>query len=98
MTECLHCGVEFQPRRRGHVFCSSPCRHRGARKPKDRIAVDHEQLARLFDESRDPNDPVRDDDWHPVPDSPWSELDWCQTVGQRRRWYLALLEEPAQRG
>jgi hypothetical protein len=86
---------DFQPRRRGHVFCSSRCRHRGARKPEDRLVVDHEQLARLFDESRDPNDQVRDDDWHPTPETPWGlkwrELDAVQTVGQRRQWYLNLM-------
>ena len=31
-----------------------------------------------------------------MPDSPWLKLDLCKTVGQRRRWYLALLEEPSR--
>ena len=70
MSECLHCGVQFQPRRRGHVFCTPRCRHRGARKPEDRIAVDSEQIARLFDEGRDPDAQVREDDWHPSPPAP----------------------------
>jgi hypothetical protein len=90
MAECLHCGSEFRPRRRGHVFCSSFCRHRGERWDRPGPA-DREQIARLFDPSRDPNERVRDDDWHPSP-GPWQELDWCQTVGTRRRWYRNLLE------
>ena len=102
MSECLHCGVQFQPRRRGHVFCSPRCRHRGARKPEDRIAVDSEQIAGLFDESRDPDAQVRDDDWHPTPPTPdglrFRELDACQTVGQRRRWYLNLIKQPSWDG
>lgn len=28
MAECLNCRRTFQPRRGGHVFCSSFCRHR----------------------------------------------------------------------
>ena len=59
---------------------------------------DREQIARLFDPSRDPEDRVRDDDWHPEPDSSWAKLDLCKTIGSRRRWYLALLEEPSHRG
>jgi hypothetical protein len=95
MAECLHCGRKFQPRRRGHVFCSSFCRRRGERWDRP-TSADREQVARLFDPSRDPEERVRDDDWHPTPDTPeglaWRALDWCQTVGDRRRWYKNLLE------
>jgi hypothetical protein len=56
-------------------------------------------VARLFDQSRDPNERVRDDDWHPTPETPeglkWLEL---ETVGVRRRWYLHLIEQPSWNG
>ena len=93
MTECLHCRGEFQPRRRGHVFCSSWCRHRGEQGKAAPGLSDREQIAQLFDPSRDPEDRVREDDWHPEPNSTWVKLDLCKTVGSRRRWYLALLDE-----
>jgi hypothetical protein len=57
------------------------------------MATDDEQVRRLFDESRDPNERVRDDDWHPSQGTPWQELDWCHTIGQRRTWYLNLKKE-----
>jgi hypothetical protein len=69
MAECLHCGRKFQPRRRGHVFCSSFCRRRGERWDRP-TSADREQVARLFDPSRDPEERVRDDDWHPPPTRP----------------------------
>lgn len=95
MAKCLHCGVEFRPRRRGHVFCSSFCRHRGERRPEEPAPVDQAQLRRLFDSFRSPDERVCDDDWHPSPqDSPWRNLDACQTVGKRRGWYLTLIERP----
>jgi hypothetical protein len=92
-AECLHCGGEFWPRRRGHVFCSSRCRHRGERRER-RGPIEREQVARLFDPFRDPEERVRDDDWHPTPDSVFHDLDWCQTVETRRRWYLNLIRDP----
>jgi len=52
---------------RRHVFRSNFCRRRAERwdgpTPDDR-----EQVVRLFDESRDPNERIRDDDWHPTPE------------------------------
>jgi hypothetical protein len=89
LAGCLHCGKTFRPSRRRHVFCSSFCRHRGERPVKERLAIDVEQLQRLFDPSRGPDELVRDDDWHPSP-GPWQKLDWCQTVETRRTWYLNL--------
>jgi hypothetical protein len=42
------------------------------------------------------------DDWHPSPPSPdgvgFRELDACHTVGQRRQWYLNLIEQPSWDG
>lgn len=93
MALCLRCGRPFEPRRRGHVFCSNLCRHRHQGETGKRPVLDHEQIARLFDEGREPEERVRDDDWHPTPGSGFEELDAHQTVGQRRRWYLALVEE-----
>jgi hypothetical protein len=93
VAECLSCGAEFRPRRRGHVFCSNYCRHRGEKRPEERIALDSEQVRRLFDPDRDPKARVRDDDWHPTPDSPMHDLDAVDTVADRRRWYLWLLRE-----
>jgi hypothetical protein len=78
------------------VFCSSFCRHRGERRARPG-PVDQEQLARLFDPSRDPNERVRDDDWHPTPETPeglkWRELEAFDTVERRRWWYLALIKQ-----
>jgi hypothetical protein len=49
----------------------------------------------LFDESRDPDELVRPDDWHPLRDlehgEVWMALDACRTVRHRRGWYLSLL-------
>lgn len=91
-AECLSCGVEFEPRKFGHVFCSSFCRHRGERRPGEREPVDHEQIARLFDEGRDPDERVRDDDWYPGSCIEMKELDAGDTVATRRRWYGNLAE------
>ena len=52
-SACLRCGAEFVPRKFGHVFCSSFCRHRGERQPEQRVLADPEQVARLFDEGRE---------------------------------------------
>ena len=92
---CLHCGIAFTPHRRGHVFCSSFCRHRGVRAPEERERTDHEQVARLVDERRDPEARARGDDWHPTPHLPWVELDHSDTVETRRQWYVAILERPS---
>jgi hypothetical protein len=97
MADCLHCGIEFQPRRKGHVFCSSFCRHRGERSDRPGPA-DREQIVRLFDPSRDPDERVREDDWHPTPDSPFHELDSWDTVKTRRCWYLNLIKRSSSDG
>src|SRR4051812_6331593 len=89
--QCLSCGIEFEPRKLGHVFCSSFCRHRGERRPDEREPVDHEQIARLFDEGRDPDERARADDWLPVSARVAKDLYACETVGTRRRWYAHLL-------
>jgi hypothetical protein len=55
------------------------------------VPVDREAVARLFDESRDPDERVRDDDWYlEGTDDWWRVLDSRDTVARRRRWYLAL--------
>ena len=53
---------------------------------------------RLWDTDRDSDDQVDALDWHPDPDSPFAELDAADTVGTRRRWWLALAAEPRRRG
>ena len=89
-AECLHCGVTFVPRRAGHVFHSQACRHAGERRPDEREATDHEQVARLFDESRDPDELVKPTDWHPSSDPRWHELDAGDRLRRRRHWYSEL--------
>jgi hypothetical protein len=91
VANCLRCGVEFAPRRAGHVFHNAACRHAGAREPHERVIVDHEQITRLFDSSRDPDEKVRADDWHPNPDPAWRALDSWDAVRVRRRWYEELV-------
>ena len=91
--ECLSCGVEFEPRKLGHVFCSSFCRHRGERRPDERTRVDHDVIERLFDESRDPGERCREDDWFPASCAEMKELYGFDTVATRRRWYGNLLLE-----
>lgn len=54
-------------------------------------------VLRLFDESRDPGERVRVDDWHPHPGTRWVELDMCSTVERRRRWYLNLTKRSVTR-
>jgi hypothetical protein len=82
------------PRKFGHVFCSSFCRHRGERAPNlDRARADPDQVARLFDSGRDPGKRVRPDDWQPSPRSEFVELDAGDAVATRRRWYGSLLRE-----
>ena len=93
VAECLHCGVEFTPRKLGHVFHSIECRHRGARPAHERKPIDLDAIERLFDESRDPDELVRLDDWFPGTHDPrWVELFAADTVGKRRRWYRTLQE------
>jgi hypothetical protein len=90
---CLHCGTEFAPVKYGHLYCSTFCRHRGPRTPMDDEPVDHEQITRLFDPDRDPGERVRDDDWFtPADRSDLRELYAMETVGTRRRWFMALVE------
>ncbi len=79
------------------MFCSRFCRHRhrgiGNDGRRGRPVVDPEQIDRLFDNARDPQERVRPEDWHPSPDSGFLELDAYDTVGARRHWYLALIKE-----
>jgi hypothetical protein len=89
LAECLHCGGSFVPRKAGHVYCSISCRHRGERRPEERIPVNQAAVERLFDPRRDPDERVRLDDWHPGPPE-MLELDACATVARRRAWYLNL--------
>jgi hypothetical protein len=65
----------------------------------DGETVDHEQIARLFDPSRDPGERVRDDDWFTPADRPdLRELYAEETVAARRRWYLALVADGRVKG
>ena len=88
-VECLHCGNWFQPAKRGHTYCTPLCRHRGSREAHERRPIDDAQVARLFDESRDPEARARPDDWHPGPPE-FAALDTFDTLGKRRRWYRGL--------
>jgi hypothetical protein len=72
------------------VFCWVACRHRGERRPGERVPVDRAAVARLFDEARDPDSRVLRDDWHPGPSPEWVALDIVDTVETRRRWYREL--------
>jgi hypothetical protein len=60
-------------------------------RPKDQGVAD-EQIKRLFDETRDPEERVREDEWHPSPDADVAALDAWDTLASRRRWYLNLAE------
>jgi hypothetical protein len=53
---------------------------------------------RLWDEERDPNEQVDALDWHPTPELPLAERDASDTVGTRRRWWLALAAGRSRRG
>jgi hypothetical protein len=96
-ANCLSCGREFRAAQARSRLCSSFCRHRhrgeGNHGRPRRPAVDPEQIERLFDSARDPQERVRPDDWHPSPDSGFSDLDGWDTVAKRRRWYLTLIKE-----
>jgi hypothetical protein len=91
-VECLRCGKQFEPRKQGHVFCSTACRHRGERKPHERVPVDQAAVARLFDSSRYPDERVRADEWFLGPPE-FAALYAYDTVRQRRRWYRNLVAE-----
>ena len=55
------------------------------------METDPEQVKRLFDPDRDPNERVREDDWFAGnPDPEWRALYAHETVGVRRRWYMNL--------
>jgi hypothetical protein len=100
-VECLHCGKQFEPRKNGHVFCSVACRHKGERKPDERVVVDQAAVDRLFDPARDPDERVRDDEWFLGPPE-FAALYAHESVGKRRRWYRnlvaeGLIERPAPR-
>ena len=86
---CAQCERPFRPTRKGHLYCSTACRHLGPRQPFQAPA-DLEAVARLFDESRDPGAHVRPDDWFPAGDPGAVELYLCDRVADRRRWYLEL--------
>jgi DNA-directed RNA polymerase subunit RPC12/RpoP len=100
-ARCARCGREFEPTRKGHIYCSRECRH--ASKQRER-AVEHADPAaidRLFDTMRDPAERVRPDDWYIAqpaswPDDVWEAmkaLDENDTVAQRRRWFLCMKRE-----
>ena len=48
------------------------------------LNLDPEAMERLLDPSRDPNEQVREDDWHPRPDSQFFGVDLAHTVAFRR--------------
>ena len=89
MASCARCGREFIQRRSEHRFCSAGCRHQGQREPYNPPPVKPEQVTRLFD-AREPSERVRADDWHPAPLSGFVELDACDTLERRRRWFQEL--------
>jgi hypothetical protein len=91
MAECERCGRWFRPRRAGHVYCSASCRRTAP--PPGVTAADPDAVERLFDESRDPDAVVRDDDWFHGGPEEWRHLFACDTVATRRRWFLALRRE-----
>jgi hypothetical protein len=84
-------------RARGNRY--GPCHLRARRARESDCAEDpreirsHPQLSasekRLWSEDRDENERVRLDDWHPLPDSGWLEVDSVDTVGRRRRAWRA---------
>jgi hypothetical protein len=63
----------------------------GPRRPEPDPSV-----ARLFDESRDPQETVHPDDWHPDPER-FGDLDAHDTVEDRRRWYRNIEGQPQSR-
>jgi hypothetical protein len=90
-TLCRHCWKPFRPSRRGHVYCTPECRHAGPLKWGE-TPYDPQVVARLFDDSRDPGERVKTDEWFSPADAPPAvrALYAHETVGQRRRWYRKL--------
>jgi hypothetical protein len=86
---CAFCDAPFVKRRSDHRFCRPEHRKLGERKPGDGPRADPEDIRRLFDESRDPAEPVRPDDWHPGGPE-WNVLDATDSLETRRRWFLEL--------
>jgi hypothetical protein len=71
--------------------------YRGTVQPELRVDLDQAAIDRLFDPTRDPSETVRRADWHPTPASGFFELDLCDTVATRRRWFENLIFEPSIR-
>ena len=90
-ARCLRCNREFVRRREGHVFCSGKCRQRGPRTADELPAPSDAQLACLFDDRPD-SERVAPDEWFPLSEG-WTDLYAFDTLGQRRRWFKALVEE-----
>ena len=86
---CAFCDAPFVKRRSDHRFCRPEHRKLGERKPGDGARVDPEGIRRLFDERRDPAEPVRPDDWHPGGPE-WNVIDATDSLETRRRWFLEL--------
>lgn len=94
LAECLRCGRAFEPRKRGHYFCSPRCRHAGPRREDEPAPPSQEVIDALFDPRSDPDARVEPSDWHPRGgDSEWAALDWEDTLAERRRWFEALRAE-----
>jgi hypothetical protein len=86
---CAFCDAPFVKRRSDHRFCRPEHGKLGERKPGDGPRADPQDIRRLFDESRDPAEPVRPDDWHPGGPE-WNVLDATDSLETRRRWFLEL--------
>jgi hypothetical protein len=94
MAECLRCRREFEPRKAGHVFCKPACRHGGPRREGEPEPPNEAMLAKLFDRKRASAGRVDADDWHPAGQgSPRAQLDFRDSIADRRRWYETLVEE-----
>ena len=89
LGRCAFCDAPFVKRRSDHRFCRPEHRKLGERKPGDGPRADPEDIRRLCDESRDPAEPVRPDDWHPGGPE-WNVLDATDSLATRRRWFLEL--------
>src|SRR5215211_6761875 len=89
LGRCAFCDAPFVQRRSDHRFCRPAHRKLGERTPGDGPRADPEDIRRLFDESRDPAEPVRPDDWHPGGPE-WNVLDATDSLETRRRWFLEL--------
>jgi hypothetical protein len=94
MIECLRCRKLFVPQKKGHIYHSRECRHKGPRREGETIPPSEADLARLFDRKRAPGGRVDADGWHPAGQgSPRAELDSRDSVADRRAWYETLVEE-----